>query len=154
MNPFTGDTLISFFVPGVPAPGGSKRSFRHRHTGKIVTMDDCERNKSWRTSVAWVAAQSKNGRGDWPRREPLLASFVFVMPRPKGHYGARGLRPSAPKGHQVKPDLTKLIRSTEDALTGILWVDDAQIVRFVDPEKRYAGEGESPGAWITLWSAG
>ena len=28
----------------------------------------------------------------------------------------------------VKPDLSKLIRSTEDAMTGIVYADDAQIV--------------------------
>ena len=38
---------------------------------------------------------------------------------------------SVPKKRQhpsVKPDLSKLIRSTEDAMTGILYADDAQVV--------------------------
>lgn len=36
-----------------------------------------------------------------------------------------------------KPDLSKLIRAAEDALTGIVYVDDARITRLV-VEKRFA----------------
>lgn len=50
--------------------------------------------------------------------------------------------------HTVKPDATKLWRSTEDALTGIAWRDDAQIsVQVV--EKRY---GSQSGALIQISS--
>jgi Holliday junction resolvase RusA-like endonuclease len=72
------------------------------------------------------------------------------MPRIGSHYGsgknAEKLKPTAPKFHTVKPDATKLLRSTEDALTGILWRDDAQIARQT-VEKSY---GERAGAWITV----
>jgi Holliday junction resolvase RusA-like endonuclease len=55
------------------------------------------------------------------------------------------------------PDGSKLIRSTEDALTGILWGDDGQIVRHGLVEKRYAGWPGSlsrPGAVITVQAFG
>ena len=38
------------------------------------------------------------------------------------------LKPSAPKHPIVKPDTTKLMRALEDALTGICWRDDTQVV--------------------------
>ena len=59
---------------------------------------------------------------------PLNLEVDFYVPRPKGHFGKRGLRLSAPAFPTVKPDATKLLRAVEDALTGIVWRDDAQVV--------------------------
>jgi Holliday junction resolvase RusA-like endonuclease len=50
------------------------------------------------------------------------------MPRPRAHFGARGLRPAAPAWPTVRPDVLKLARAVEDALTGLVWRDDSQIV--------------------------
>ena len=63
------------------------------------------------------------------------------MPRPKSHFRANGLlKPTAPLYHTSKPDLTKLMRSTEDALTGICWTDDSSIAR-QSPLKLYSNDG-------------
>ncbi len=136
---------VSFFVSGIPAPGGSKTAFRHNKTGKIIVRDSCERNKSWRERVAWTAREEYQRE---PMKGPLSILAEFTMPRPKSHYGtgrnAGRVRDCAPSGHTVKPDATKLWRAAEDALTGILWADDAQIVKQV-VIKQY---GERPGLWI------
>jgi Holliday junction resolvase RusA-like endonuclease len=125
---------ISFFAPGIPAPGGSKRAFFRPGMKHAVIVDACKRNKDWRAVVALAAREAYRGQ---PLASPLRICATFFMPRPKGHYGAKGLKASAPRHHTKKPDATKLLRSTEDALTGILWADDAQIaVQIV--EKRYA----------------
>ena len=83
---------------------------------------------------------------------PLSVSFSFAMPRPGSHYGtgrnADKLKPSAPAGHTSKPDITKLIRSTEDALKGIAWVDDTQIVS-QSAGKMYTND-RRPGCWIMI----
>ena len=130
--------MISFFVPGLPRPGGSKKAFRHAKTGKIMVVDACARNKEWRAVVALAARQAYN---DEPLTGSLVLSINFYLPRPKGHYGSgknsEVLKPSAPVYPIVPPDLTKLIRSTEDALTGILWADDAQVV--IQYAKKYYG---------------
>ena len=80
----------------------------------------------------------------------LRVEFEFVLPRPKGHYGtgkhAGQVKSSAPLYPGVKPDITKLIRSTEDAMKGIAWKDDSQVVTQIGM-KRYS---ESPGALITI----
>jgi Holliday junction resolvase RusA-like endonuclease len=53
--------------------------------------------------------------------------MTFIMPRPKNQYDAKGnLKNPAPFFHTVKPDRIKLARAVEDALTGIIWVDDSQ----------------------------
>jgi Holliday junction resolvase RusA-like endonuclease len=117
--------IISFFVPGIPRPGGSKRYLGHRG-GKPIIIDDCAKNKDWRAVVALAA---KGAMGDRPPLTGPLAFHVeFYFPRPKSHYGKFGLKLSAPEKPMVRPDLTKIARSTEDALTGIAWRDDSQIV--------------------------
>lgn len=137
-------TDVSLFVPGVPAPGGSKTVFR-TPSGKVnVTDAGGERNKNWRAVVATVAYAHFRGL---PMDGPLEVSVVFVMPRPKSHFRRNGtLRPNAPRLHTNKPDATKLWRSTEDALTGILWRDDSTICRQA-VEKVY---GDVPGARLTV----
>lgn len=140
---------IAFHVPGIPAPGGSKKFVgMNRRTGRALIVDDAgKRNKDWREAVAWAGKAAMQGK---PLLEgPLKVRFEFVMPRPKGHFGARGLKPSAPAWPAVKPDALKLTRSSEDALTGIVWTDDAQIVK-EEIEKRYAAPGEESGAVITV----
>lgn len=139
---------ISFFAPGIPAPGGSKRAFAHKSTGRIVVTDDCRRNKDWRAVVALAAERAMAGRP--PLAGPLALSMTFFLPRPKGHFGtgrnARVVRAAAPGHPAVKPDTTKLVRSSEDSLKGICWLDDAQIVR-QHAEKCY---GEAPGVWVEV----
>jgi hypothetical protein len=47
----------------------------------------------------------------------------------------------------------KLARSTLDALTGIAWADDQQVVELV-VSKAYVGSTErNPGAWVTVREA-
>lgn len=126
-------TSVSFCVHGVPKPAGSKRAFQHRHTGRIVVTDANKNSREWKNLVADAAVEAMHRPGDHKRDGelldgPLLLSLIFMVPRPKGHYGAKGLRPSAPRFPTVKPDLLKLARGVEDALSGVVYRDDAQIV--------------------------
>ena len=123
--------MISFTVPGVPAPGGSKKAFMNPRTNKIVVMDDAKNNKGWRERVAVFARQAMEGRP--PLDGALQVVVLFAMPRPKSHYGtgknSNTLKEWAQNAHPTsKPDATKLFRALEDALTGIVWKDDAQVV--------------------------
>lgn len=141
------EKFLSFWVPGLPAPGGSKRFLGLNKRGKAIITDDSLRNKHWRELVAIFAhphAPKDLLRGS------LKVTFEFVMPRPKYHYHtgkkAGVLRDNAPYYHTVKPDALKLARSTEDALTGVIWSDDAQTAR-LEIEKRY---GDKPGCQVTV----
>lgn len=135
---------IEFFAPGCPKPGGSKTAFKHPKTGKMVVTDSCKGNKDWRSSVAFFAKHAYNGD---PFTGIVFLEVIFVLKRPKNHFNSKQkLKDSAPLYHCKKPDATKLLRSTEDALTGILWKDDAQICRQT-VEKIY---GDKTGAYITV----
>lgn len=137
--------MTCFFVPGIPAPGGSKRGFVHPHTGRVVIVDDAKRNASWRSVVALTAARYFPK----PIEGPVRVLVTFLMPRPLGHFGKRGLRDSAPAYPTTRPDASKLWRSTEDALKGIAWLDDAQVVTQTIL-KRYATG--APGAQLEVES--
>lgn len=130
--------MISFFVPGLPKPGGSKKVFINRKTGKpIVTDAGGKANKDWRATVALAASQVFKS----PIKGPVKLHIIFWLPRPKGHYGsgksAGKLKLGVPFWHDKRPDGLKLRRTIEDALTGIAWMDDSQIVIGTE-EKRYA----------------
>ena len=137
---------VSFKVSGKPATAGSKRAFHHRHTGRIVVVDDCKGGKPWRKLVQAQATTKCR----CPMTGPLRLEVTFVMPRPLSHRKKDGsIATGAPATHTVKPDATKLLRAIEDALTGIAWVDDAQIVvQYV--MKRYAEPGEASGALVSI----
>lgn len=145
--------MIQFFVEGTPSPGGSKRGFLSRHpskkTGKhFVVMQDMggKNTENWRANCAFFARQVLKDQP--PFDCPLQVHFEFFRIRPKNHYNAHGeLKVVAPMYPTGAPDTTKLIRSTEDALKGITWLDDSQIVRQT-ASKDYA---EKPGCLITIY---
>lgn len=134
--------MTSFFVPGIPQPGGSKRGFVVN--GRAVITEDAKKSKPWRAVVALAARDAMAGAP--PMDAPLRLVVVFVLPRPKGHFGRRGLLPSARPWPSTKPDTTKLLRALEDACTGIVWRDDTQVVQ----QLAWKVYGPIPGAAVSI----
>jgi len=83
-----------------------------------VVTDDNPRTKPWRAVVAVVAGQHRPAK---LLDGPLSLTARFFLPRPKS-------LPKRIEHPAKKPDLSKLVRAIEDALTGIIWRDDAQVV--------------------------
>ncbi len=134
-------TRIQFTVYGKAQPAGSKSGFpikRKNGTLGVAMSDSNPKAKSWQQEVKAAAAKATYGT---MLEGPLALCVMVNMVRPKGHFGtgrnAAILKPSAPEFPVVKPDLLKLIRGVEDALTGIVYRDDSQIVD-EDLHKRYA----------------
>jgi len=118
-------------VYGTPQPAGSKKAFKHAQTGRIVVMDDAKRSRPWKQEIVATVRQDL---GNTFFSGPVQMHLTFYVGRPKGHYGtgrnADTIRKGAPLYPTVKPDLTKLVRAVEDALTvARVWVDDAQVVQ-------------------------
>jgi Holliday junction resolvase RusA-like endonuclease len=107
--------MIDFTVIGKPEPAGSKKGFVIK--GHVVIADANKKAKPWKLEVEVAAIQAMGERPAYD--EPLVAAFLFGMPRPKT------VKRELPS---VRPDTTKLIRAVEDACTGIVWKDDALIV--------------------------
>lgn len=123
--------MISFTVHGHPQPAGSKRGFYNHKTQRVIITDDAKKSRPWKAVVSDAAAEAMQGAALLDG--PLMLGLEFYFPRPKGHYGtgrnAGIVKTSAPAIPTVKPDLLKLARAVEDALTGIVYRDDAQIAR-------------------------
>ena len=138
-EPIATQVVLTIEVHGVPVPQGSMRAFARN--GHAWATSDNPRTRPWKAAVTAEAARVVASMG-WPTpaygRDPVGVSIVFRLPRPKGHHGTRGqLLPSAPKYPAVLPDIDKLARAILDALTGVVWRDDAQVVA-LDVYKRYA----------------
>lgn len=143
--------LLDVFVPGRPAPQGSKHARpifagsdeQRRFTGRVAQVESSKSGvQTWRADVRQVAERA------WEGRDPLdcaiVAEFEFVMPRPASAPKSR--TPRATK----RPDLSKLVRSTEDALTSAgVYRDDSLIVD-MHPTKRLAELGERSGCRIRI----
>lgn len=152
-SPATDSTppLITIVVYGTPGPQGSKR-----HVGDGVMIESSKKVKPWRKLVqqaavaAAIPACSALGLTEWETLDaPLIAEMAFTLHRGKT---VKRLH------HTTYPDLSKLIRSTEDALTTAnIWKDDACVVRYHDPRKLYVGDADpdaldEPGAVIRIWA--
>lgn len=155
VKPYIMKSPVSFYVPGLPKPAGSKRGFlikrNGQYTGKVAVVDACEKSREWKAIVAQDAAIAMVGQQMFTG--PVKLMVAFHMPRLKSHFGtgrnANTLKVTAPKYPAVKPDLLKLTRAIEDAMTGIVWRDDAQIV-IEEMTKIYAN---GPGCEITVTEA-
>lgn len=124
--------MIQFTVPGKASPSGSKKAFRHPSSGKIIVMDTAKGKDNWQATVALFAAQAMTNAGKKLTDKPVMLHLEFRFARPKSHYGsgknAGTVKESAPRYHTQKPDVTKLVRCTEDALTGVCWQDDSAVI--------------------------
>lgn len=143
---------LQIVVFGTPGPQGSK-SFKGMRVSKTsgkqtpVLIESSKKVKPWRSDVAAAAKEI----GCAPLAGPLAVSVVFTLKPPQ----------RMPKGRThptCYPDLSKLLRSTEDALTGLAWADDAQVVEYRDTAKTYPGAHrdalDAPGAVIRIWRIG
>lgn len=152
---------LSFSVKGSPAPQGSKKGFYNKHLGRVQMVEMSAKVKPWRDAVRSEAVVACAGAA--PLDGPLRLDAVFTFRRPKSHYrtgrNAHLLRDDAPIQPIGAPDLSKLVRSTEDALKdGGAYVDDARICSYGRIEKVWANEDpdalDSPGAVIRIYQIG
>ncbi|MFM8155421.1 MAG: RusA family crossover junction endodeoxyribonuclease [Actinomycetes bacterium] len=130
-------------VLGLPAPQGSKR-----HVGGGRMVESSRKVGPWREAI--VSQALRDGVAGRLLDGPLSFSAVFRMPRPNSHFGARGLKPSAPAHPTGTPDVDKLARSTLDGLSQAgVWVDDARVV-ILHVSKRFVLPDEATGALLHI----
>lgn len=116
--------MIEFTVIGMPAPQGSKKFVGLTKAGRGLLVESSKKVKPWRMDVK-AAAEIVRKSIPATLDGPLWVSMVFTLPKPA----------SAPKKRRSwpdkKPDLSKLVRSTEDAISDAgLWADDARVVEY------------------------
>lgn len=133
---------LTFEVYGIAQPQGSARAFMPKGARYPVVTSDNPKLKAWRDLIAGEASRALHGTGRC-FDGPIRICAAFYLPRPKS------LAKKGDVPHITRPDVDKLARSVGDALTGVVYRDDAQIVQ-LKVEKYYAAAGESPRAVIRV----
>ena len=129
--------FVQFHVEGTPRPQGSKRCFNNR------PVEVSKHVAKWRRSISKVA----EGHFKEPFSVPVVMDLAFSFARPKSHLTSKGtLKDGYPHEHVSRPDLDKLTRAVLDALTGVAYDDDSQVVAF-SCRKHY---GNGDGVEITV----
>lgn len=133
---------VRFRVYGIPQSQGSMRAFMPKG-GRfpVVTHAKGPKLNAWRTVVHLAAPKGDLLLG------PLSMTLVFYMPIPKSR------PPVLRTAKQIydwafpwkKPDPDKMLRAIFDALTGVVYNDDSQIVD-LHLRKEY---GADPG--VEVW---
>lgn len=125
--------MIRFVVLGKPTTQGSHRPMVSSKGKGFLRPMMSEAMAEWRSRIA-EAARSVMGAHS-PLSCPVQVSVRFVMPRPK-----------RPTNAWPRGDCDKLQRALGDAMTGIVYGDDAQICQWVAC-KVY---GSPPGAEVEV----
>lgn len=142
---------FSLTIAGTPkawkAPT-TTRFGRGYHPNKTASDQEYHR---WRENVILTARH--NRAPDMPWTGPLSLSLVVYLERPKGHFGAKGLKPRYANAMPFdgRKDLSNLVKCVEDCLQQAgVFVNDVQITDYVPPfAKRYA-DGRLPGCDIVI----
>lgn len=134
--PETIHPAAQFFVQGIPAPQGSKT-----HVGRGRLIESSRALAPWRRTVAHAAREHITR----PLEGPIELHVDFHMPRPKA-WGRKRDDPMV-----QRPDLDKLLRAVDDALTGVAFRDDSQVTRLIG-YKRRASHNAPTGALITIYT--
>lgn len=134
--------VVSFRVLGEAIPQGSHKAFMRPGMRFPVVVHDNPKLKAWRQLVA---SEAQRVAGDGLFLGPVAVGIVFAFARPKS-------LPKRVVHHTVRPDCDKVLRGVFDALTGVLYRDDAQVVRAV-LSKVYAPIGSGASVQITVAEA-
>jgi len=110
---------------------------------------------------AIVGTWQQAGHGKFDAGVYVVLWAVFYFPRPQAHLGVAG--EPTPRWKRVRPasrgasrggrryggDVDNCLKLVMDALSGVAYHDDAQIVR-LEGEKRYVDQGQAPGVSQTV----
>jgi len=136
----------SFTVLGTAAPQGSKR-----HVGNGVMLESSDRVRPWRQDVRFAALEKRPP--DWDMTKPMRLLLEFRFSRPQSHFvtkkGVSHLKPNAP-AQPVSArlgDIDKLSRAVLDALTGVAYLDDRQVI-ILEASKCYIDDDRFPPCTI------
>ncbi|WP_179396343.1 RusA family crossover junction endodeoxyribonuclease [Lacticaseibacillus absianus] len=115
--------MIKLVISGEPVPQGRPRFARR---GSFTTAYDPKTSKDYKAHVAEEAGRQYQG----PPVAGAIACDVKVY-RPIQKAGSKAVRAAKAGGlirPTVKGDIDNYFKAITDPLTGLVWVDDAQIV--------------------------
>lgn len=109
--------VVTFTVAGIAQPKGSARAFMPKGARFPVVTSDNKSLKGWEANVRSALQHQAAGLFF---SDAVAVRITFHLPRPKS-------KPKRITSHTTKPDVDKLARGAIDAMTGVLFKDDAQV---------------------------
>lgn len=133
---------ISFTVWGEPVAQGRARA---AIIGGHVRLYDPAKSRSYKQ---WVYDEAVKVRPPAPLEGPISLTVLVYRSIPKGFSKAKRLAAMCGRIRPTtKPDLKNILAGVEDALKGIIWRDDSQVVDFGESGKWYS---EAPRVEIRI----
>ena len=129
---------FSITIPGEPIAQGRPK-FSNR--GGFVKAYDPKKSREGKQSVKYFVANQMSDEGGDPMLGPIHMQVQFGIKLPISQYRKR--TPVPRKWRIKKPDLDNLVKLVKDACSGIVYLDDNQVVK-VSAEKIECAQGESP----------
>ena len=112
-----------------------------------------QRYRAWADTVREAASNAYMGpRFIEPIPCAIAMAAIFFLPIPKSWPKKRMMAAIQNElYHTSKPDLDNLIKGLKDPLSGLVWVDDAQVIEYRTPTEKCYGPAESVGVHCWLW---
>ena len=133
---------VDFWVRGLPQTQGSVRAILPRGSKHPVVIHDRSKELAqWRAGITQQAADAMRARGQSQLLEgPLQVRLEFFLQPPAGHALRTPRQQWQWSAPWRRPDLDKLQRAVLDALVGVLFSDDGQVVQLA-AVKQYGQPG-------------
>ena len=138
---------ITFVVPAIPIAQPRPKARAFAGHAQIYEADKSHPVHAFKASVRHAAAEAYQGA---PLECPLYVSLLFVFPRPANKRWKK--RPMPREWCPKKPDCDNLIKSCLDAMNGLTFADDSQVVA-MDLTKFVAAGDEQPHVVVRIREA-
>lgn len=143
--------VFAFDVYGHPVAQGSMVPLWSKHLNRCIAKPDSPDMDRWRKHVAATASIAMAGRAPVGKHKPLLLGCVFRIDRERTTKSGAHRAGAGNDWPVVGQDFDKLVRAINDALTGVVFHDDGQVVGMLPwSYKRWTVPGERPGVSIRL----
>lgn len=137
---------ISFTVHGKAVAKGSMRAFQPKGMTRPVLTSTAKGLKAWESDIRGeLQSAMKLNHPDIVRAlfdAPIAVGLKFHMPKPK--------KPKNKHYPTTKPDIDKLARAAVDALSSVIFRDDAQVVA-LQVRKVFAAAGAKVEIVVESW---
>ena len=129
------------FLLTIPAEPIAQGRPRLSSRGGFARAYDPPKSRSWKALVADFAEKAMKEQGlTKPMEGPLMVKIRFGFPLPKSQYRKN---PKPMMWHMKRPDLDNLYKGVIDAMEGIVYLRDSEIVKVI-MDKVIVPQGEAP----------